>query len=120
MHLVVLMVGAPTLVGEPIRTSLGRGRKTWFNLYTPGGADGGSTEISGGTNQIIFGGEGGRRAGRKHGSVSIHLVVLMVGAPTLVGEPIRTSLGGGKETWFSLYAPGGADGGSTDISGGTN
>ena len=76
------MVGAPTLVGEPIRTSLGRGRK--------------------------------------HGSVSMHLVVLMVGAPTLVGEPIRTSLGGGKETLFSLYAPGGADGGSTDISGGTN
>ena len=83
------MVGAPTLVGEPIRTSLGGG--------------------------------GGSRAGRKHGSVSIHLVVLMVGEATLVGEPIRTSLGGGGEkTWFSLYAPGGADGGSTDISGGTN
>ena len=87
MHLVVLMVGAPTLVGEPVRSSLGGG---------------------------------GSRAGRKHGSVSMHLVVLMVGAPTLVGEPIRTSLGGGEETWFSLYAPGGADGGSTDISGGTN
>ena len=55
------MVGAPTLVGEPIRTSLGGGRKenreeTWFSLYTPGGADGGSTDISGGTNQNIFGG----------------------------------------------------------------
>ena len=45
----------------------------------------------GGTNQNTLGG-GGSRAGRKHGSVSMHLVVLMVGAPTLVGEPIRTSL----------------------------
>ena len=87
------MVGAPTLVGEPtIRTSLGGG--------------------------------GGSRAGRKHGSVSMHLVVLMVGAPTLVGERIRTSWGGGggrEETWFSLYTPGGPDGGSTDMRvGGTN